>query len=221
MTRAIRSRSFLLTAIAGFAALCAGSCNIAVPAAYVLYGPPKIEARTELDASRRTVVFIDDPMNVVPKRALRVAMGQAAERRILEKKLVGKDNLVSSVAIMRVASSESVEAQSSVVDLGRKVGAEVVIHVQMLKWTLASEPSHLSPAAGATVKIIDAVSNKRIWPEQASGYAFGAEIPPQTEVTSLTPGDRSKWERALAERFGQSLAELFYTHERDPLSNQR
>ncbi len=221
MTRTPHRASRFLAGALALSALGLSSCNIGVPAMYIIQGPPKIEAVTRLDDSRRTVIFIDDPLNVVPTRALRTAMGQAAERNLLEKKVIGANNLISSVTIMRIASSESADSPSSVVDLGRKAGAEVVVHVQMTKWTLAKEPSHLSPLAGATVKIIDAVSNTRIWPEQPSGYGFGAEIPQKTDVTSLPPSERSRWERALADQFGVSLAQLFYTRERESLSTQR
>lgn len=217
--RVTRIGAWLLLAMAPV--LAAPGCNIGVPALYVLHGPPKIQAVTKLDESRRTVIFIDDPMNIIPRRALRTQIAQAAERRILEEKLVQQNLLVSSVSILRAASADSADDPASVVDLGRQVGAEVVIYVQMTQWTLARTPTHLSPTAGATVKIFDTVENKRIWPDDAAGFPFGTEMPDRTEQTSLSPAERNQWERNLAEDFGITLAQLFYTRERDPMSTRR
>ncbi|MEZ6212449.1 MAG: hypothetical protein R3B46_14605 [Phycisphaerales bacterium] len=222
MTRA-RIVPVLVVMLGGAAALVMSSCNIGVPAAYILHGPPKIQAVTELDEDRSTVIFIDDPMNLVPRRALRTQIGQAAERHILEKKLVSSSKLVSTISIMRAASGggELSEDQPSVVDLGRRVGAEVVVYIQVTKFTLSNEPSHLSPVAGGVLKVIDTVENKRLFPEDVGGYPFGFDLPDRTDQTSLSPAERNQWERSLADEFGRGIAQLFYTHERDPMSTRR
>lgn len=216
-------RSMLVWTVLLLFTLALSACNVGVPALYILHGPPKIEAVTELDASRPTVIFIDDPMNVVPRKALRTQIGQAAERLILEKNLVEKSNLVSTISIQRAAAggSELGEDQPSVVDLGRRVGAEIVVYVQVTKFSLAREPSHLSPVAGGVVKIFDTVNNKRAWPDDAGGFPFGVELPDRTDQTSLSPAQRNQWERSLADEFGRGIAQLFYTRERDPMSTRR
>lgn len=204
-------------------ALVLSACNVGVPALYVLHGPPKIEAVTKLDSSRPTVIFIDDPQNIVPRRALRMQIGQAAEKLVLEKGLVDKEKLVSTISIQRAASGGSAlgEEQPSVVDLGRRVGAEIVVYVQVTKFTLAQEPSHLSPIAGGVVKILDTVSNTRVWPDDAGGYPFGVDLPARTDKVSLSPAERNQSERALADEFGRGIAQLFFTRERDPMSTRR
>lgn len=205
------------------ATLTMASCNVGVPALYILHGPPKIQAVTELDGARSTVIFIDDPRNIVPRRALRTQIGQAAERHILEKKLVDKANLVSTISIQRAAAGGGGPGQDqpSVVDLGRRVGAEVVVYIQVTKFTLAREPSHLSPVAGGVLKIFDTEKNERLWPEDAAGFPFGVDLPDRTDQTALSPAERNQWERSLAEEFGRGIAQLFYTHERDPMSTRR
>ena len=49
-------------------------CNILVPALYVIEGPGEIDAQHVL-SSVPTVVFVDDRNSIMPRTALRVAIG--------------------------------------------------------------------------------------------------------------------------------------------------
>lgn len=210
-----------LLAVTGLSAMLATSgCNIATPVFFAIHGPPKVEAVTELP-QRPTVIFIDDRESKIPRRSLRVQIGKAAEQLILQKEVLPDGMVIGSQSALRAASGERSEAPISVVDIGRRVGAEVVIYVEVKGWTLSRQPGELSPAAGATIKIIDAASNQRIWPADSEGYDFIVQMQRQPESTGLTRAERNKWEEALATQIGIELAQLFYTHERTPLQDQR
>ena len=71
-------RHFLLplamTGVATLLALPLASCNIVTPIAYAIEGPGQIDAEYTLP-DKKTVVFVDDPRNILPRTALRTAIG--------------------------------------------------------------------------------------------------------------------------------------------------
>ena len=196
-------------------------CNIVGGLYTVAHGPPKIPAVYEPDRTRTTVLLIDDLNNILPRRSLRDRMGSTAEEVMLRNRVITDGNLISSVSARRVVSGEQSTSRMSAVDIAREVGAEVVIHVTMRAWTLQTEPGMISPAAVAEVKVIDAVQNVRIWPPTDEGYPLMIRVPRSTtEDVGTSLADRMRIEEQLADRAGLQLAQMFFQHERERLSEQ-
>ncbi len=197
------------------------SCNIVGAAGVLISGPPKVPAATSLDKTRPTVLLIDDLNTILPRASLRDRIGRTAESEILSKKVVEDGQLVSSSSIRRAVSGDTNEARTSVVDAGRAVRAEVVIHVSILGWTMTSTPGEVSPMAVIGVKIVDTLANERQWPEGEGMFTTRVELPVRADRTLESNADRRRVEDALADRIGMSLAKLFYTSERERISQQR
>lgn len=198
----------------------AAGCNIVTPAAFAVMGPPGIDKVTELE-KRTTVIFIDDRDSKLPRRSLRGTIGKVAETYILKEKLLTAEQLISTQSALRIATADNAAAPLSAVDIGRRVGAEVVIFVEMEGWTLSRGGAEISPAAGATVKILDCVTNQRIWPDNPEGYPLKVQMPRQPSELHSTRADRNKLEEQLATQIGYDLAGMFYDHARTPLQDQR
>lgn len=198
-------------------------CNILAPAVFLIEGPPKVEAAyRDLDPNRPTAIFIDDRKNHVPKRSLRMRMGQVAEQDMMQRGIVLEANMISSRDTARVAASkDSFNEPIAVVDLGREVGAEVVIWVVIDEWTLSRDGGSLSPTVRGRVKIVDAKSNERIWPEIADGWPLAAEVPVRPQELGTSRSDNDRYNEELAVYAGRELARLFYTYERDSLQSRR
>ncbi len=212
MTRSTKRAIPLLLAI-GLLALPA--CNIAGTAAYILEGPPKIPAQTKLDDDRATVLFIDDRSSVVPRRSLRVIMGQQAEEDMIANRVIDADKMIAAQSTLRAAMTEDADEPMSVADLGRAVGAEVVVYVSIDAWTLTRDGASYSPTVAARVKVIDAESRARIWPDTERGFPF--RVQPQTSPTDIpsSSSERAGAEADLAKRVGRTIAKLFYESARD------
>lgn len=210
----------LVAGVALASSLVTAGCNY-IGAAYVLAAGTDIDAVFELDANRTTVVLIDDLNNRVPRRSLRDRIGRTSDAALLQHKVVKEGNLISSESARRVAASGTSEDPLSAVDIGRRVGAEVVIYVTMTGWTLQQEPGLVSPTATAQVRILDAVHNVRLWPEGEMTYPLTAKMARRPGSDSMSLSDKAKYEQMLAVRFGEELAKMFYRHERDRISNDR
>ncbi|MEM8757579.1 MAG: hypothetical protein AAGF47_07335 [Planctomycetota bacterium] len=61
--------------------LVAQGCNIVAPILFLVVGPDKIPAQHRLDDERTTVILVEDPRNLMPRRAARIALLEAAEDR--------------------------------------------------------------------------------------------------------------------------------------------
>lgn len=218
-------RTFLIRSAAGLGgcglAAAAGGCNIAGGLFVLASGPPKIPAAFEPDSARPTVILIDDLNSVVPRSALRDRIGSVAERILLEREVFDEGAMISAASARRAALAGSAEQRLSVVDIGRMVGAEVVIWVLMTGWSLSTEPGAVSPAASAQVCLIDTLANERVWPPGERKFPLLEELPRDVRgdvPTSIAA--RREIEEQLATRFGRALAQMFFEHERERLSEQ-
>ncbi|MEO1130762.1 MAG: hypothetical protein AAFX05_13805 [Planctomycetota bacterium] len=201
--------------------LLAGGCNY-VGAAFVLAsGPPKVQAVVELDDSRSHVIFIDDLNSVMPRRALRDVIGQQAEETLLRSETLEQQKLIASSSARRAAAGDTIDARLAAVDVARLVGAEVMVYVTMTGWTLEAEPGMVSPWASCEVRLLDAVGNQRIWPDGERTHPLVVQVPSNTtSALGTSIAERSQYEDLLARRVGDQLAKLFFTHEREKLSEQ-
>ncbi|MEM1422384.1 MAG: hypothetical protein AAGH64_00115 [Planctomycetota bacterium] len=216
----MRARTLLMmTALP--ALLAASGCNIVGAAGVIVWGPPKVAAATTLYDERTTVLLVDDLNSVLPRASLRDRIGRAAEGAMLRQKVIEEGKLVSSASARRVVSGDTNEARTSIVDAGRAVRAEVVVHVAILGWTMSSTPGEVSPQAVVGVKILDAMSNERIWPAGEASFVRSVELPVRADREMGSGAQRRQIEDDLADRVGQTIAKLFYESERERISEQR
>lgn len=197
----------------GLALVAPVGCNILGPVVAVVSGPATRSAAYELDPSLNYVIFIDDLRSNLPKRSLRDIIALTAEENILAEGLLSPDNLISATAARRAASSETNENKMPIVEIGKRVGADVVIYLTIDGFLLSRDGASAMPTALSRLKILDVHENRRLWPPNEEGYSV--IVQPQREMGDL-PKDlagRNAMEVALAKRLGLALAQTFYKHE--------
>ncbi len=189
----------------------ASGCNIVGPAYILVHGPEKTRAVYSLDPERPTVVFIDDRSSVVPRRSLRMLMAGEIERNVLGEKLV-KD-MISAQSALAASAAERDGKPMPITEIGRAVRAEVVIYVAVDMFTLSVDGAGFDPTAAMRVKIIDAVNDKRLWPEDRAGYSVVARLDPKQGGGPSNTTERARVEDELAVHAGLTVARLFFKHE--------
>lgn len=215
--RARRPSAAVAAIAAALTIATAGGCNILGPAAYLVHGPPKVDAKHKLDDSRSTVIFIDDRNNRMPRRSLRLTTAEAAEQTLMRQGVVPEENMITTRSAMRAALGERDGEPMSIAEIGRSAGAEVIIYVAIEAWSLSRDGVSLSPAARARVKVIDAEQDRRLFPGAGGGHPLTVELPRRAE--EMPSGvHQNEAHTALAEALGLRLAQLFYKHQRNPLS---
>jgi len=212
-------RTILTIALACLACLC--GCNVVAPIALAFEPPPSKDAATKLDKSRTHVFFVDDRASLMPKRSLRAVIGQTAEQRLIREEILKPDMVVPSAQAMRVVEYESGDSPLSIADIGRKVGAEVVVYMTIDRWSLTRDGSSPAPTAHGRIKIIDALENERLFPGQDTGHPVTVRLPTRPGQVPDDRVERGRLERELAVALGIELAKVFFKHEIDPMTNRR
>ncbi len=208
-----RSLAAPLGAIALVAAtLALAGCNILAPAFYVIHGPEKVRKLHELDPNRPTVVFVDDRANRIPRRALRGTIARSAEETLLQRRVLR--NVVASSSAVQAVSADRYGSPMPIDEIGRAVEAEVIIYATVDAFTLSPDGSTVEPSAQIRVKVIDATSGQRLWPEDRNGQAVTIRIPQRPGYAPSTRAEAGQLEEELAARIGVGLAQIFYDHER-------
>lgn len=193
------------------AALTSAGCNIVAPIFYLVHGPEKVKKVYTLDEKKTAVVFVDDRQSKIPRRALRVAIGEQAEKTLLREKVV-KDMVMSQSALL-AAGQDKQGKPISIAEIGQAVKADIVIYVAVDQFTLTQDGQSFDPFAQLRVKVIDVAADKRLWPEDAKGYPLPIKVDAKQGMLPTTTAARYQAEDELAKEVGLQLAGLFYSHE--------
>ncbi len=195
-----------------------GACNILGPVAYIVHGPPKVKAKHELNPELKTVIFVDDRANRLPRRSLKNVIGQAAEEMLIAKGVVPQDNMIAARSATIAASNETASELMSIAEIGQAVGVDLVIYVRIEGFTISRDGATVQPVAGAMVKLIDANENQRVWPAERAGFPVKVQLPATGAPIPPNRSDLNRMEIGLAETLGVQIARVFFTYERDALS---
>lgn len=204
-------RVLFTAAIALTLALAAG-CNILGPVMLIAHGPPRVQALYELPRERPTVVLVDDPDNRIGSRQFRIEMAQVIEERLLAKQKVR--TMIESQQLMRVLARERAESRMTVGEIGRAVGAEVVIWVGVQSFELLQDAENIAPRATLRVKVLDVVAEERLWPDEREYHDLVVSMPRRADAAPETASERRRLMSELAQYAGRATAELFYTEEK-------
>lgn len=205
------ARPFALPVLLAVCLAGAAGCNVVAPVYLAVHGPEKAPAVFTLDKERTGVIFVDDRGNRLPRRALRVQMAEAGEKVILKKRLV-KD-MVSGQSALQASAADRGGKLLSIAEIGRAVGAQQVIYAAVEEYRLSPDGQTFEPSMTLRVKVIDAVNDKRVWPEDRAGHAVVVRLPSQQGSPPTGSAERARVEDALAAAAGAALSRLFYKHE--------
>ena len=199
--------------------LATAGCNIVTPVAYAIEGPGQIDAEFELP-NRKTVVFVDDPRNILPRTALRTALGDAISFDLMEREIL--DSTVASrdaVAVARSGSSGNANQLKSVEAIGKALDCAQVIHIQPTVFDLTgrTDDRGIRPTAIVRVKVMDLERRVRIDPSadtMPEGREVTAIIREKNADSLRTRAGRTQVEDELVRKLAVEIAQLFYQHDR-------
>lgn len=196
------------------AALCMagalGGCNLGEGAFSALEGSRLRPAAYTLDSSATTVVFIDDPGNVLPSRSLRDIIGDRAERELLEHDCA--KTVIQSRLLTAQTRRDDLTRPMTVAELGRSVDAKTVIHVLLVRFALTADGQSFTPLVQAWVRVIDVPTERVIYPAEKPWHDLVATMPAQLSTAPTNSAGVAQANRDLATFAGLSVAQLFYTH---------
>jgi hypothetical protein len=195
------------------------ACNILGPAGYFIHGPEKIKAQHELKRERRTIVFIDDRGNKLPRRSLRYDLAAGAQDLLISK--AGMKNMIDARSAILAAGRDRRDDPVSIEAIGLATEAEVVIYATVESFSLSPDGSTYSPSVSLRVKVIDVTSREREWPEDREGMPLNVQLPPKSGTIPQSLSEVAKAESDLSKAAGQALAQMFYTFEKQQAVSKR
>lgn len=186
-------------------------CNVVTPIAYAIHGPGKVMPAFTLAEDLKTVIFVDDPSSRITQRRLRYSIADRATKELLAKRVLV--DMIDPRGILTAASNERFGEQMSISELGKSVGADIVIYAVVTEFSMSPETGSYIPSTTLRVKVIDVASGERVWPSGETGLILNIQIPQKTGSYPGTTGEKLEIEQNLAQRTGLGLAQLFYKHE--------
>ena len=183
----------------------------------------KIPAKFEL-ADKPTAVLVDDPTNTNGDRFLQRQI--ASEIGFLLK----ENEVTSQIIDQRKLDNLRNElgnnyGKTAIDEIGRRVGADQVIYIDIKTVQYRAEPGMLRPMAVCEVKVIDATNGRRLFPGFDDEDDEGANLPTEGHLVAVTMfyrtqepgGELQLVSKVLAERVGRDIARLFFEYKaREP-----
>jgi hypothetical protein len=186
------------------------SCNIVAGVTYAVAPDPSQDAAYILP-DRRSVVFVDDRRNVMHPTRLRRVIAERVTRDLLSEEIL--TTVVSPRDVMRVsAANDRHNDPLSVAELGHAVDASIVIYIEMNAFGLTSDGQTANPRASCTVRVIDVEQRSRLFPTNEAAYSIFTTLERIDPHQIESGGEIRKLAEELAEKLGDSVAKLFYSH---------
>lgn len=205
-----RATAAALLLVAAVLAVLPG-CNILGPAYYFVHGPDRIPRLFTLPKERPTVFFLDDRASVLPDRAVRREIAAVAQQHLLDEEALV--DVISFDSALNATGGDSFSRPMSIVEIGRAVGAEIVVYATMDAFTLSADGITYEPTASARVKVIDVTAGERLFPTgMQESHTVAVTLSRRQGAAPTTSGERRAAERDLGEQLGVALADVFIDH---------
>lgn len=186
-------------------------CNILGPAIFLVHGPEKVPKLYALDPKRRTVVFIDDRRNQLPRRSLRQVMAEKAQSTLLDERCL--EAMIDAKAALAVTARDKATEPMKITEIAKAVEADVIIYATVDQFVLSNDGQTFAPAMAIRVKVLDATNEKRLWPDDKNGHNMVLNIPIKQGFVPQNQSEVMKAENEAAEAAGLAIAQLFFEHE--------
>lgn len=178
--------------------------------ATVMSPAEKVKPLYTLPPGKTVLVFADDLLNPVPYQPVKLELTERLNALLAQKKLVA-DTVPYEEIVMWASRTEDLE-QLSVAEVGRALGADVVlyVHIDRLRLKEDASSSLWRGEMATTVRVVD-VRAGRLWPlDRPEGYVVPAVDTGAVDDPSPVYG--AEVARQLAEAMAENIIKLFCKH---------
>lgn len=196
----------------GFSMLTLTGCGAPIGWLVNAFAPPqKVEPEYVLPQGQCVLVFVDDMINPVNYEPIKSDLTAVINGNLLQ--YAGVAETISYEEILTLMSADSNFNQMSISEIGDRLGADLVVYVQIKKFSLKDDDSTLlwKGQLEATVRVVK-VGEGRLWPEdRPGGHPIRPVETPSTANSAPLYGEQLT--RLLAIKAGKQISQLFYEHE--------
>lgn len=203
-----RLASAALAVVAATAAALLGGCLLPLTLGEMLFPKSRVKPLFELPEKKTMLVFPDDLHRRVNYPPVKRAVARKLNEMIVDKRLALA--VVDYDKLTDLRSAEPEFNRLSVATIGRKLGADLVIYVDITEFSLRDSPvgTLWRGRFGGKVRVVD-VQQGRLWPDESAGHPVRV-FEPTTENSSETYG--AELSRKLATRLAEEICGLFTSH---------
>jgi len=186
------------------------SCNIAAIATYLTSPDPHQDALYTLP-NVPTVVFVDDRRNVMHPVRLRRVIAEQVTSELLKREIL--TTMIAPRDAMRVsASNDKYNQPLPVNEIGKSVGASIVIYIEMTAFGLTSDGQTANPRTSCSLRVIDVDDKKRLFPTNDAAFSVSESMKHVSANRVTSSAEARGLAEELAVKLGDTIAKVFYDH---------
>ena len=213
--RALPSRSLLALLVAVMLCGPLVGCGRYAGLAYFFGAGRKVKIEPKYELPEGTLlIIVDDPAERVTWPRARDLLERYLGEELLAHEAV--EQVVSPTAVARFRQSDPRFERYAATKLGRKLGADTVMWIEVREFFAPTEVQDTSQAASmsVSVKVLTTQEEKRadrvrLWPRDAGGEIVEAEL---NAIDAHKMGGNQAVARELARRGSILIGRLFYQH---------
>ena len=177
---------------------------------------PLVSAQFKLSKAKKTAVLIDDYMAPIQSPELKAELAQKVAANLTEGGALRAGDLIGSDKVNDVSKESDEGKKNSIQRIGRDLGADIVVYVNVVDFNLQSDPDNplIQPQARAYVKVVDVASGERLWPIDITGQPVQATTRMEGDLASDTSAKAQATEKII-DKLAAQVAELFFEHRED------
>lgn len=184
-------------------------------------GGETVPAMYELQ-DRPTLIMVEDPHNALGDASLNRLIASHADHHLRDHEVLSEPAVPQGELAALAERLGDAYARTPIDEVGQALEAEQVIHVLIDSVSLQAAPGVYRPTVTAEVRVIDAVESRRLFPasrrvedpdSRPPGHPIRTQLTYRTDETEARALEVSL-KRALAERLGEDVAQVFYKHKR-------
>lgn len=185
------------------------------------FGPPKHKKQHEL-AERKTLVLVDDPKLLLGGTDLAWRIGDEVAINLVRAKSLRQSDIVPQNQLNQLLVELGSDYAKMPVDrIGRMLEAQQVIHINIDSVRLFDDGGVFKPKAQVTVKVIDAVKSRRLFPSPPvhsgpppkhaapRGYQIQIEMTYHDNI-DVDPGYPDLVRKRLSHRIARDVGRVFH-----------
>ncbi len=200
----------ILAAALAAAAISQSGCAVFAWTVAQFAPPQKVKALYTPPKDKKILVFVDDVHSQVTYQPVKAELTDRLNAKLTDRKIAGSTIPYRNLAHLAV-TGEGFDAMR-VVEVGRHLGADLVLYVHIDKFSLRDDEQGplWRGRLGATIRMVD-VEKGRLWPlDSPAGYAVPTVEPPPVDDSSPSYG--AKLAKDMAEEMAERIACCFYDH---------
>ena len=212
--------SFTILWIAAVSALLTlNGCEIFAFVANAIF-QNKIKAVHEL-TDRPTLILVDDPRSIFEDLKLPDYIANETAYELIDKRVLSQANAVPIEGLYPLKTKLGRNYNRTPIDhIGKSLEAQQVVHIFVQSVSLGDTPGLLRPAASVRVKVIDAITGKRLLPAPdpnnplppSQSYHLVDVTMPYHSGNADDPNVIRQARQQLAKRVARDVSRLFFDH---------